>query len=540
MVTKAYSYVRFSSERQRLGDSVRRQVQLAKIWAEQHGIELDDCTYQDLGVSAYDRKNETARLGAFLTAVSNGKVPAGSYLLIENLDRLSRAGILPTIELIQQLTQADIRVVLLADDGRVIDKESVKDLTSILIAVISAARAHDESAQKSKRIRAARDTRRAKLADGTSERILTSVCSGWLTANKAKTGFEVIPAMVESVKKVFDLAIAGHGTVAIARMANIAKWPAPGKNTDWHASLVSRITKNRVVLGEYQPHIYRNGKRLPTGDPIIGYYPAIIDEPTFLQAQHAIAGRAKIPGRRDLTYKNVFFGILKCGSCGATLTRKNKTSSTQPGYHLWMCADRVRGLTKCKSISGLSKYRLDISLLTGMIQFEFGQLASQKRADALRGHISAMEADIDQKRTQVENIADSLTLNRSSALTKRLGILEDSIEDIQKQLKAARAELASVSHESNEREHDLALEEIVQNLDADTEPAIKFRSALAQRVRDAVRFIYVFQQESVAAIEWRSTDESEPTRQWLQLNPEAHMQAAISGLLKVPAPRERS
>lgn len=539
MSAKAYSYVRFSSEKQRLGDSIRRQLQLAKAWAEQHGIELDDCTYQDLGVSAYDRKNETARLGAFLTAVRNGKVPAGSYLLIENLDRLSRAGILPTIELIQQLTQADIRVVLLADDGRLIDKESVKDLTSILIAVISAARAYDESAQKSKRIRAARDTRRAKLADGTSERILTSVCTGWLTANETKTGFEVIPAMVESVKKVFELAIAGHGTVAIARIANIKKWPAPGKNTGWHASLVSRITKNRAVLGEYQPHINREGKRLPTGDPIIDYFPAIIDECTFLQAQHAITGRAKIFGRRDVSYKNVFFGILKCGTCGATLTRKNKASSKQPGYHLWMCADRVRGVTKCKSISGLSKHRLDVCLLTAMMQVEFGQLASQKRADALRGQIGAMEADIEQKRSHVENIADSLMLNRSTALTKRLGILEDSIDGIQKHLKAARAELASVSHESNELEQDLALEEILQNLDVDTEQALKFRSALAQRVRDAVQFIYVFQQESLAAIEWRSTDESEPTRQWLPLNTDAHLQAAISGLLKIPAPRER-
>ena len=119
MTSKAYSYVRFSSEKQRLGDSVRRQVELAQAWAAQRGMELDDSTYRDLGVSAYDRSNETAGLGAFLTAARNGKVQPGSFLLVENLDRLSRAGIIPTIEIMQQLTKADIRIVLLADGGRV-------------------------------------------------------------------------------------------------------------------------------------------------------------------------------------------------------------------------------------------------------------------------------------------------------------------------------------------------------------------------------------------------------------------------------------
>src|SRR5205085_9698785 len=89
---KAYSYARFSHPEQAKGDSLGRQGERARAYAETHGLELDtELTFEDLGVSAYRGANvETGRLGEFLIAVQQGIIKKGSYLLIENLDRLSR------------------------------------------------------------------------------------------------------------------------------------------------------------------------------------------------------------------------------------------------------------------------------------------------------------------------------------------------------------------------------------------------------------------------------------------------------------------
>lgn len=91
-IRKAYSYVRFSSPEQLKGDSLRRQLSLSAGYAKRHGFVVDESLkLQDLGVSAYKGKHlQRGALGGFLKAIENGQVLAGSVLLVEALDRISR------------------------------------------------------------------------------------------------------------------------------------------------------------------------------------------------------------------------------------------------------------------------------------------------------------------------------------------------------------------------------------------------------------------------------------------------------------------
>jgi DNA invertase Pin-like site-specific DNA recombinase len=117
-MTDAYSYLRFSSSKQASGDSVRRQTKLAREYCETHGLTLrDEFTYQDLGVSAYKGDNaKTGHLADFLKAVERGQVKKGSYLLVESLDRISRAASHVAAGLLTDLVEADITVVTLLDE----------------------------------------------------------------------------------------------------------------------------------------------------------------------------------------------------------------------------------------------------------------------------------------------------------------------------------------------------------------------------------------------------------------------------------------
>ncbi|MCV5389651.1 recombinase family protein, partial [Escherichia coli] len=84
--------------RQNDGSSYERQIRMAREVAAKYDLELVN-DYQDLGVSAFKGANsKTGALSRFLDAIGRS-VPVGSWLFIENLDRLSRADIVSAQEL---------------------------------------------------------------------------------------------------------------------------------------------------------------------------------------------------------------------------------------------------------------------------------------------------------------------------------------------------------------------------------------------------------------------------------------------------------
>src|ERR1700722_9937824 len=98
----AYSYIRFSTPEQAKGDSLRRQTEAASDWCKRNSTTLDtSTTFRDLGKSAFlgdHRSNpERHRLAVFLKLVQDGKIARGSYLILENLDRLFREHIQPAL-----------------------------------------------------------------------------------------------------------------------------------------------------------------------------------------------------------------------------------------------------------------------------------------------------------------------------------------------------------------------------------------------------------------------------------------------------------
>jgi DNA invertase Pin-like site-specific DNA recombinase len=135
-MTKAYSYIRMSTDIQLKGDSLRRQLELSKSYALANGLTLDQSSeMKDIGVSAYDSDNvKSGALGKFLQKIEEGKIERDSYLLIESLDRLSRDKVLTALDSFSSIIRAGIKIVTLAD-GVTYSEESVKDNWTQLIMV---------------------------------------------------------------------------------------------------------------------------------------------------------------------------------------------------------------------------------------------------------------------------------------------------------------------------------------------------------------------------------------------------------------------
>src|SRR5262245_42966948 len=141
----AYSYIRFSHPDQAKGDSVRRQTEAVADWCQRHRVHLDTATTLcDLGTSAYlgkHRENpDRNALAAFLKLVESGRVPRGSFLVIENLDRLSREHIRPALTLLLNLIEAGVRVVQLRPVEAVYD-EAVEPM-QLMMAIMELSRGH--------------------------------------------------------------------------------------------------------------------------------------------------------------------------------------------------------------------------------------------------------------------------------------------------------------------------------------------------------------------------------------------------------------
>src|SRR5262249_7023038 len=131
----AYSYIRFSTPEQMKGDSLRRQTQAAADWCRRHNVILDkSTTLHDLGKSAFSgehRKNpDRYALAAFLQLAEDGRVPRGSYLIIENLDRLTREHVRAAVTLFLSLQEHGINIVT-TDPERVFRHDS-KDMTDVI------------------------------------------------------------------------------------------------------------------------------------------------------------------------------------------------------------------------------------------------------------------------------------------------------------------------------------------------------------------------------------------------------------------------
>jgi DNA invertase Pin-like site-specific DNA recombinase len=172
---KAYSYVRFSTPAQAEGDSERRQTEAATAYARKRGLELDaELTFADLGVSAFHNANaKTGALGAFLEAVKDGTVAKGSYLLVENLDRLTRADILEAQELFTGIIRRGITLVTLFDERAYSAESIIANPTDLIIAILTMMRGREESLTKSRRLSAAYERKRADAASGTERKPFT-------------------------------------------------------------------------------------------------------------------------------------------------------------------------------------------------------------------------------------------------------------------------------------------------------------------------------------------------------------------------------
>lgn len=316
---RVYSYLRFSDPRQRDGASIERQTAQAAKWAEDHGLLLDtSLNLRDEGLSAYDRTNVTkGALGTFLNAVESGLVPKGSVLVVESLDRLSRAEVDIALKQLLDIIQAGITIVTVGDNGREYSAEGFRrNPVDIIVGITVMMRAHEESKTKSDRVTDALKRKCQEWNDGTWRgRLSSGKDPKWVRYNREQNAFEYEPRVAESLRTLLHLYIEGYSpTRAFALMRQRGIEIPPGVATTTRLYVVMRC---RSLVGEKSVNVGGETFTLP------GYYPPLISEAEFASLEFVRSQRGKRTGKASIVTVISGLGITYCARCRSAMGGQN-------------------------------------------------------------------------------------------------------------------------------------------------------------------------------------------------------------------------
>ncbi len=306
-MAKVYSYIRFSSKRQELGDSVRRQTTMGEAWMKRHPEHTLDTTLRlrDLGVRAFNGANldkDKGDLGKFIALAKqeNSPIAPGSILMLENLDRFSRQPTRKAYRVFCELVEAGVRVLTL-DPEQLIDENNIDNMEVVLPVIIKMQLAFEESRKKSGRIAEQWEARRQRaMKDGTP---MSNRCPSWLTWDDKAGKWVEKPGAKKTLLYIFKRTCEGMGHRQVVK--ELQGRFKPFTKRGWHSSMVSDILTSRTVLGELTPR-----KRFKRQPPIPNYYPRMIPDTLFYRARAASVARKTARGRTSL-FVNLFVGLVK-------------------------------------------------------------------------------------------------------------------------------------------------------------------------------------------------------------------------------------
>jgi len=492
-MTKAFSYVRISSDAQMKGDGYRRQIEKSRKFAERHGLELDESFHQQgRSESAFKGTNAvTGSLGRFLAAIDQGDILKGSYLLVESLDRLSRQETMKSLALFMRILESGLIVVTLIDEKEYrIDSATEGDIFMMIGAM---SRAHDESRTKSMRSGANWSQKRKNIA----ERKLTAMCPRWLTLSHDKKTFAINEERAAVVRKIFADASSGIGMFTIARRLNSEQIPTFGESNGWHVSSVNKILCNRAVFGEFQPHKTIDGVRTPQGEPVKNYFPFIVDEETFYIAQRdRQLRRVSGAGRKGASISNLFTGLVHCNACGARMHFENKGAGPKGGAY-FVCEAGYRK-RDCES----TRWRYDhfeASFLAFVEELDLGALLANKesasRHTMIEGSIKSLEgrlALLKQERERIFNWIRRPNFN-SDFVRQQFELCETDIQNAEQALTEKRSALASLTQTfaKSYQDNDEIKRLVAQIRNREGDDIYKARAQIVSRLKTLVTHISV-------------------------------------------------
>jgi DNA invertase Pin-like site-specific DNA recombinase len=411
----AFSYLRVSSSRQ-AGDArsgLDRQADQFLPFCQRHGLTPSVDPLVDAGISAYRGSNrQRGALGQFLAAARDGVIPAGSVLVVEDLDRFSREAPSFAEAQLGELFALDLALAVVRDDV-VIDRATYDgDIGVRLHLLVRRDAAHDYSRKLGERVSAAHERTRAMERQG-------QIINGhqrpqWLDFDEQAGAFTVNDRW-PIYRRMIDLCLQGYGQVRVAAIIN-GEGHRNASGGLWSGSAIAQCWRDRRLIGE---RAYSRGTEI-----IPGYFPAMLTREEWDRLQAAIAERNINRGRagRGDHRHNILQGLVYC-TCGARRELQTSTKPNGRSYAYLFCKTKTRGrrvdgLCTAKNVPYDEQWLLRAFMGQRWQQY-FNRPADNRERRQLEGELIAAETLLAKQRQQQQQAESNVQkLLTSDALSE--------------------------------------------------------------------------------------------------------------------------
>ncbi|WBY16610.1 recombinase family protein [Erythrobacteraceae bacterium WH01K] len=510
MSIPATIYCRISTREQTKGSGIPRQLELCRAMCARHGWEHSpDREIHDEGKSAYHGMNRAqgGMLWQFEQDAEAGLYDNGHVLVVEHLDRISRAGWDEVYDFLKTMTQQGVTVAVV-DGERTFAAHKRVELSQVMEVVIKGDVAREESEKKSVRIAEAWRIKREKAQAG-ERKAMTSRVPAWIDVDPESKLMSLNPYRASVLEEMFQWSADGLGANATAKRLNERdeeSWSSAGNG--WQPSYIKRLLQNRAAIGEYQPKKRSREDRAgkPVGEAILDYYPQAISADLFNSVQNARSKRVNAGGRRGRTQANLFSGIAKCAHCGSTMSyiikakkgalKKTNTGSGKPmEYRLrqsesyLVCDNANRG----RGCENNTKVRYEF--LEPLVLDNFLHMATRGKLDdrqsalvKLRKETAEAQREFDDYDARLTNLVDSLSRTGSEAVEEAISSLEVKRNNCKQRLQELTERLALQSSEATPKEHAQAVAALRSSID-EFETRVKVNSIFRQTITSMACFV---------------------------------------------------
>lgn len=367
----------------------------------------------DKGLSAYVGANTSgnAGLGAFLQAVRAREIPAGSLLVVEAVDRISRLEPNQSRKIFMELADYKIDVAI-TKYNIVVRHNETNAIANDILLTAAFHLAHLESLQKSERINATFDRKRKAEGEGGEKR--TSICPGWMKLSDCKTKFVLKQPEASVLKRIFSMKLElGIGSNRIAQILN-SKGVSSFTGGEWYSEIVLKYLKMVQTYGAFQPtkDEYTSGKRVkvPYGACKENYYPSVVTKDEFDRVQASL--RRSTKGQASPKYRNLYSGLTKCVYCGGPLS----FSKPNRGKAKLRCRNSINKQCKLGTVGNFDYQKVETLLLNSFSSIDFRALNNGTPDDQLQ----YLEAEIERFSNELDELEKEIDEEQSSRLRKRL------------------------------------------------------------------------------------------------------------------------
>ncbi|MEG1044333.1 MAG: recombinase family protein [Oscillospiraceae bacterium] len=272
---------------------------------------------------------------------------------------------------------------------------------------------------------------------------LLSAKQGKYVGNKPPFGYErikikndkgftlqIIPEEAEIVRLIFNNFVGNNtepkGNALIANILNNGGYK-PRFSDVWTVETISGILKNPAYIGKIRWGARKEIKKIIDGKVIKsrprndenaelfdGLHDSIIDETIWQQAQLRRTVTKANSARYDRPLQNSFAGLIKCGCCGRTMTRKD-------------CKGKIMMICTQKTCSNIGSFYdlVEQSVLT-VLQSWVNDYNRNSKSQKLLNDLKANITQLTNELNKMQN--DKLLLE--SQLTKLYNLLEQDVYSI--------------------------------------------------------------------------------------------------------------